>query len=309
MKALALRSGLAWLIRDTFRQAQAFGLFYFLIAVTVLCVLLCLTAQAAAPDGAPSDAPTELRLVFGNLRVPIQDGDQLTAVHKLQLILAGWVADAAGLLVALIWTAGFLPTFLEPQAIAVLLVKPAPRWFLLLGKFLGVMVFVTVQVTLFIAATWLALALRTGVWDAAYFRAIPLLLLHFGVFFSFSTMLAVATRSTVVCIFGSLFFWLLCWALNFGRHAVLLVPDLQNSTVQSLSWTANLGYWVLPKPLDFHLLLQNMLGVDQPLGPIVDLHKLTEVGAWLPGWSLTASCLFALVMLVLAVSDFLTTEY
>ena len=41
--------------------------------------------------------------------------------------LAGVVADTAGVLLALLWTAGFLPTFLEPAAVTVLLAKPAPR--------------------------------------------------------------------------------------------------------------------------------------------------------------------------------------
>ena len=37
------------------------------------------------------------------------------AVHFVQTWLAGWIADTAGILLALLWTAGFLPTFLEPR--------------------------------------------------------------------------------------------------------------------------------------------------------------------------------------------------
>ena len=102
-----------------------------------------------------------------------------------------------------------------------LLAKPVPRWGLLAGKYIGVLAFVLAQAVYFVGGTWLALALRTGVWDAAYLLSIPLLLLQFAVFFGFSLLLAVCFRSTVVCVFGSIAFWGICWAINFGRHAVM----------------------------------------------------------------------------------------
>ena len=66
------------------------------------------------------------------------------AVHFLELLLAGGIAGTLGLLLALVWTAGFVPTFLEPSAASVLLAKPVARWQLLLGKYLGVLTFVGV---------------------------------------------------------------------------------------------------------------------------------------------------------------------
>ena len=105
-----------------------------------------------------------LSLAFGAVRVAVAR-DVRTAVQFVQLILAAGVADTAGLLLTLIWTAGFLPGFLAPQAIAVLLAKPVPRWGLLAGKYIGVLVFVLAQAVYFVGGTWLALALRTGVWE------------------------------------------------------------------------------------------------------------------------------------------------
>ena len=142
-------------------------------------------------------------------------------------MLAAGVADTLGLLLTLIWTAGFLPGFLAPQAVAVLLAKPVPRWTLLAGKYIGVLAFVLAQAAYFVGGTWLALGLRTGVWDPTYLLSIPLLLLQFAVFFSFSLLLAVCSRSTVVCVSGSIAFWAVCWAINFGRHAVMASPAAQ----------------------------------------------------------------------------------
>jgi hypothetical protein len=206
------------------------------------------------------------------------------------------------------WTAGFLPTFLEPGAAAVLLAKPVPRARLLAGKCLGVLAFVALQAALFVGGTWLALGLATGVWDPTYLVCAPLLVLHFAVFFSFSAVLAVATRSTVACVFGSIVFWLLCWALNFGRHSALVLPEL-GEALPAVVHTLELGYWLLPKPLDFHILLVDALQPDPFFTGLVNTRALAERGAWAPVSSVLASVVCAAALLALAAYDFVSAEY
>jgi hypothetical protein len=246
-------------------------------------------------------------MAFGAWHLEVVGGPA-EAVRAVQGQLAGWVAGAAGMLLALLWTAGFLPSFLEPAAVTVLLAKPVARGTLLAGKCLGVLAFVAWQALAFLACTWLALAARTGVWDARYFLCLPLLLLHFAVFFSFSAMLAVATRSAVACLFGSVLFWLTCGAVNFGRHALLSWPDLEGLG-PGAGKGVELGYWLLPKPLDFHVLLLDALQAENVLPGLVDPRLLADRGAWLPHWSLLASGLSALALLAVAAYDFVTADY
>jgi hypothetical protein len=302
MNAAAALVTIRWLVRDTFRQSLASGIFWLMLGISAVSVGVCLSVT---PQGEPGNG--SLALAFGALEIPMAHGPH-DAVRALELRLAGWVADAAGLLLALLWTAAFLPTFLEAESVAVLLAKPVPRWSLLAGKFVGVLVFVAFQATVFIAGTWLALGLRTNVWDPIYFLCIPLLLLHFAVFFSFSAMLAVATRGTVACVFGSILFWLLCWAMNFGRHAALLLPDLQNVS-PAFRFLLEAGYWVLPKPLDFHFILIEALQADHVFARVLDTRTLAAHGAWAPGLSVLASVACALALLAVAAYDFLTTDY
>jgi ABC-type transport system involved in multi-copper enzyme maturation permease subunit len=290
-----------WLARDTFLQSMTSGVFWFMVAVSVATSLFCLTA---AP---PADGSDSLEVAFGAIHVDASHGLP-AAVRTLEVHLAGWVADVAGLLLALIWTAGFLPTFLEPAAASVLLAKPAPRWLLLVGKLLGVLAFVAVQGFLFVGGTWLALGVRTGVWDAVYFLCVPLLLIHFAVFYSFSAMLAVATRSTVACVFGSVAFWGLCWGMNFGRHAIHILPEIQGLS-GVLAAAADVSYWVLPKPLDFQLLLSDMLRPGELFGRLVSTPKLDAYGAWSPVASVLASVTAAVVLFAVAAYDFATADY
>jgi hypothetical protein len=322
-----------WLVRDTFRQARASGITGVMLAVSGICILFCLSVGVRAPlslqhDGEPAEflpagdphadpakaaargidiAGGEMTVAFGAIRLPLaRDGRD--GVRFIQLILAGGVADALGVLLALVWTAGFLPSFLEPGAASVLLAKPVPRWSLLAGKYLGVLAFVACQATVFVGGTWLALALRTGVWDAAYLWCVPLLLLHFAIFFSFSAVLAVCTRSTVACVIGSLVFWLLCWGMNYGRHLVAGVPDVQQLP-GSLAWVVEAGYWVLPKPADLGAMLFDALDAGNHFAKGVALSNVQARGDFHPEWSVLSSLAFMVAMLYVAGRQFVTTDY
>ena len=188
-----------WLVQDTFRQSLAQGIFWVLLAVSVLSIGICLTIHTSGretmrqgddnpdflsrKDSESSDAQKldmsgvdvasgELTLAFGAIDVPLAR-DTRSAIHFIELVLAGGVADTLGLLLTLVWTAGFLPSFLEGRNIAVLLAKPAPRWVLILGKYLGVLAFVLFHSVIFVGGTYLAIGVRTGFWDPTYLLSVP----------------------------------------------------------------------------------------------------------------------------------------
>ena len=325
------------LVRDTFRQSRAQGVFWLLLGISAICILLCASVsingavQLAGPGENPDFLPRtealaheseilqrdgvavvggDLSLGFGAVRVPLAR-DAKHAVHALQLALASGVADTLGVLLALVWTAGFLPGFLDRQSISVLLAKPAPRWALLLGKYTGVLAFVLFQGAIFVGGTWLALGARTGIWDFAYLKSAPLLLLHFGIFFSVSLLLAVCTRSTVASVFGSIAFWLMCWGMNFGRHA--LVADVAAGSGaefgQPLLGIVEFGYWFLPKPADLGILVRDALGAQDFYSQPAAFEFVQAHGQFHPVWSVAASLAFMLLIFWAAVRQFVATDY
>jgi ABC-type transport system involved in multi-copper enzyme maturation permease subunit len=325
-----------WMIRDTFRQSLASRLFWVLIGISFISVLFCLSvsvrgtpalplSENETPQGLPANdqkakelGPDKLRaegldllgselyLGFGMFKIAT-GRDPADSVRFLQIWLAGAVADTAGLFLVLIWTAGFLPQFLEPNQITVLLAKPAPRWSLLVGKYLGVVAFVAVQATVFVLGTWLALGAKTGVFDALYLMTIPLLIVHFAIFYSFSTLLAVSTRSTVLCVFGTLLFWVLCWGINFGRHAVEVneLPGLSSTGRGMLE----ASYWTLPKPGDMNLNLYYALKQSGFAAGVPEFEKLKRDGKFQPELSLLSSLLFAVVMVAISARELKMTDY
>lgn len=368
-----------WLIRDTFRQSLSSRIFWGMLLLSTAAILLCLSLSVSPDRGLRKDltehyvprhstkgmTPIEIEdagitvldkkitLGFGLFDlsevggVPLAFRDREQVVRHIQMILSSLIADKFGVMLALLFTAGFLPSFLEPSAVSVLLAKPVPRWALLAGKYLGVLTFVFFQAAVFVFGTWLALGLRTGVWSTLYLLSLPLLMLHFGIFYSFSAFLAVWTRSTVTCAFGAIGFWLLCWAVNFSHHSYVAmtlqgrpptrlevltgvqavtavaptagVPagipwaalnELPQPTPPARrSWLFEAGYWIAPKPADIGILLYDSLQADNYFSQMLEYRTLKRHGAFHAELSILSSLIFTALILAIAGYEFVTKDY
>jgi ABC-type transport system involved in multi-copper enzyme maturation permease subunit len=308
------------LARDTFRQSLASGIFWVMLGISAVCILVCLSVRINADFDLPirGTDPAEgsflkeevaggsFSLAFGAVPVPI-GRDRIDAVRFLQLALAGGVADSLGVLLVLVWTSGFLPGFLEPSAASVLLAKPISRWSLLAGKYLGVLMFVAFHATIFVVGTWAALGLATGVWEANYLLCVPILILHFAVFYSFATFLAVWLRNTVTCMFGVLVFWIMCWGMNYARHSMVTRSELE-SVSPAFRFLVEAGYWILPKPADFGIFLYNALNAEGSFGRLPAFAAVESTG-FLLELSIFSSLAFAVVMIAMSAYEFAHTDY
>src|SRR5947209_12351074 len=142
----AVYFALRCLFRDTLHQAHSSGVTAALTAASGVCFLLCLSISVHGDPpptpGEPWEAPNilpageaaqysgqalegvdvpggEMTLLFGTIRVPLKRA-RATEVRFAELVLAGGVADTLGVLLALVWTAGFLPSFLDRDTASVL---------------------------------------------------------------------------------------------------------------------------------------------------------------------------------------------
>jgi len=249
----------------------------------------------------------KMTLAFGAVSFPVprERGD---SVRFLELLLSGGIAGSVGLLLALVWTAGFLPAFLEASTASVLLAKPVGRWQLLVGKGIGVLTFVGFQVVIFVALTWLALGLRTNIWDVTYWWCVPLLLFQFAVLYSFSVLLAVITRSTVACVFGSMLFWLLAWGINYG--SIMVARMQQDQQVPSFTVAlSHAAYWISPKPIDAGLMLFNALDAHQHFDKPMLFKLLESGGSFSPQLSLLSSFGIAAALLALSAYELNAKDY
>ena len=107
-------------------SAVASRVFWIMLAFSGICIVFCLGVSIQGGDnlrpegdflyhpktGEPLSGPApdlgHMNLLFGAMRVPLFR-DREAGVHLIGVILASWVAGAAGLLLSLVWTAGFVP--------------------------------------------------------------------------------------------------------------------------------------------------------------------------------------------------------
>ena len=124
-------------------------------------------------------------------------------------------------------------------------------------------------------------------------------MLQFAFFYSFSMFLAVSTRSAIACMVGVVLFWLLCTAVNTSR--VEMWAAGATGVTRGLVEAA---YWVLPKPVDLHKILSDLMAADRTLTP------MAAIKAYRPGEGSLLSCAaFTIVMLFASALDVVKVDY
>lgn len=130
-----------------------------------------------------------------------------------------WVAT----ILALISTAGIFPDLLASGSIDLYLSKPISRLRLFLTKFLTGLLFVGVQVGVFIVGCILVIGIRGGSWEWSLLLAIPIVLAFFTYLYAICTFFGILTRSTITALLLTLVAWLCFFGLNSTDNILLAV--------------------------------------------------------------------------------------
>ena len=205
------------LLLDSYRELNAKRLFWIVLVISGLVV------GAFAMIGIKGDTIT---LLWWN--TPIKS-DVLTyldpaALYKSMFTYFGvgfWLSWIANIL-ALASTAGIFPDFLAAGSIDLYLSKPISRLWLFLSKYIGGLLFVTLQVAIFSGCSFLVLGFRGHEWNCAIFLSIPLVVLVFSYLFSICVLLGVLTRSTVAALLLTLLFWFCLWGVQTTESFLLM---------------------------------------------------------------------------------------
>ncbi len=188
MKLLAL-------IRLTLRELAAKATIIILAAISTI-VLLGLAAAVSTnvtPDGV-------VLQMFGQQVSPVLPEEQvITAIRGMQAGLAGGLFTGI-ILFGIFATAGVIPDALEKGTVDLYLSKPIARWELLLGKYLGAVVAIFVNVLYFMLGAWLIFGLKCHLWDFRIFVATLTITYMFACLYAIVAFLAVMTRNTAVSI-------------------------------------------------------------------------------------------------------------
>ena len=122
-----------------------------------------------------------------------------------------------------------------------------------------------------------------------------------------SAFLAVWTRSTVAAAFGTLLFWLLCWAANY-THLMLIAHPWEGASAASRV-LLDIGYWALPKPMDLGGIFFDAMGAAEHSAKVPELAAAQAKGQFHPELAVATSAAFAAATLGLSAYEFETTDY
>jgi len=215
--------------------------------------------EAKAKPDAIRTWPHDINYLFGADKLATMGvGD---FIYLFQDRLVGGLGASVAMLLGAIITAFFIPNMLRKGTIDLLIAKPIHRWSLLTYKYVGGMLFVLIPTVVVVVGIWLAFGLRSGFWGTGFLMSIPLLTIQFAIFYAISTLVAVLTRSPILCILACCFAWFVLWGTAMLEWAFRPSPGREKDAgwvYKSSATTRKL----LPRYKDFDAIASQMVAHD-----------------------------------------------
>ncbi len=214
------------ILLDSFRLLSARRLFWVALVISVLVAVLY------ASIGFNERGMT---LFFGlrEFENPLlyQGSNEAHAFYLLLFtdVLVRWWLAWLAIALALVSTASIFPDFLAEGSIGISLSKPIGRLRLFFWKFIGGLLFVALQVAVFVLIVFLALGCRLGEWNPGIFWAVPLVTFVFSLIYSVAVLFGVWTKSTLFALLSAFLVWgaslLAQWTEDFLYQTAHLMPE------------------------------------------------------------------------------------
>jgi len=208
--------------------------------------------------------PHRFTLFFGGLDLTPPEGAPLgLEVFILQKLLCTGLGSTILLLVCVVVTAAFVPTMLRKDTLELLLVRPVPRWQLIVLKYAAALLFVSALLGTLILATWVVTVLLSDVRSPGVVLALPSLVLFFALLLAVSVCTGVITRSAPAAMLVTVTYWAI----------LFIVGVMHQQSVASRLREENVGK---PRPTSVVDALRGRRpGVDGPQRPGSAFHRST----------------------------------
>ncbi len=268
------------LVIDTFREAFARLIFWGFYGLSTLMILFFLfIMKIDIVEGAKATIS-----LFG--QTAGRSADLADIIRTFQGGIAAFLYTW-GMALAVFASAGLIPTVLEAGRIELLLSKPVTRHHILLGRYVGSVLVVALNIAYLVLGVWLILGWKSGVWNASFLWAIPAAVFVFAVLLTVITLVGVLFESAALAVM-----------VTFGM--MLMSPVLAQTELMerllSSQWTRNLWkglYYASPKVYDLGRMT-------------LDIVRGRQFEGWMAVWS---SALFATAVLGVALYVFSRRDY
>ena len=255
-------------VDGTIRESMAkYTFLAFMLMSTLMLMILTFAVNLDVVDGVLATAR-----LFGQ---DIHLGGQSVSIDQLvtgfQTTVAG-LLFVVGLFLSIFATANLVPVMLDKGYIDLLLSKPLSRPALFLGRYLGALSVVGINLFYLVVGVWSVVGLKTGVWKPGVLKAGLIILLTYGVMLGFMMLVGVITRSSSITIMLTYFLFPATLFLAFRDGlTVMLTQRVMVYLVDGL-------YWILPKTKDVFTIMAS-LAAGQPAGSLAPLLTSALFGA------------------------------
>jgi ABC-type transport system involved in multi-copper enzyme maturation permease subunit len=203
----------ATLLLDSVRVMRARVLFWVVLGISALVGLVYLSV--GFNDSGFSMLFGLLEFDHPTIRAGTDEAELVYLGLFQKFIVIFWLFGAAVFL-AIIATASIYPDLMAEGSIEVTLSKPVGRLRLFLIKYVGSLLFMAVQVGIFMLLVFFAMRWRVGTWNPSLFWFVPLAVLVFSYLYCVVVLFSVKTRSVLPGILGAAALWVLAFIFNMG---------------------------------------------------------------------------------------------
>jgi len=256
----------AALVRDTFREAFSRKIFWgFFGCSTALILFFIFILRIDVVQGAVATVS-----LFGNTS-PGRNVQNI--VRQAHGAIAAFLFTA-GMFLAVFASAGLIPSVFEPGRIELLLSKPVERYHILIGRYIGNLLVIALNVFYLVFTVWLIFGLKTGVWTYGFLWSSALTLFVFAILLTVVVLIGVLWESAVIATMVT--FGIMLVSPILAQKPLLerlLTSETSRNIVRAL-------YYVLPKVFDLGRICRALVIGD-------------PIGDWMPIWS---SAIFGVVV-------------
>jgi ABC-type transport system involved in multi-copper enzyme maturation permease subunit len=207
--------------------------------------------------------PHTVSFLFGAVKFKEMFGP--VAIGQVVYIIENNVVNGIGagiaIILGVIITSFFIPNMLRKGSIDLMLAKPLRRSTLLVYKYIGGMSFMFIVAAFSVGSVWLALGIKSGLWNPKFLLLIPLLTFAFGILYAVSTLMAVLTRSAVASLLVTLAFSGLLWIIAYLYNQI---DQVRNTPLKEIlpGWlytTGDVVNGVLPRTRDLDVITTKLI--------------------------------------------------
>ncbi len=220
---------------DTFEESFRNKMFLFFFVISSLIIG---SIGLALNMDIVTGAITGVTFFGEELEIPRMTVQQF--INAVQAGLATLIATI-GLFLALMATATLFPLMLQKGSIELILCRPAPRWRLMLARFVGGTAIMALNAAYLMVGVWLVLGYKSGIWNTGFPKSTIFIVLAFVFLYSAVMAFSVMTENGSVGLLAG--YAILMFSPILAAHeriTPVFSKELYRDMFRSL-------YWVLPK--------------------------------------------------------------